>query len=80
MSEAVRVNHTKVFYVALIVALGMMIGGFVCPPTGVIDNSVLYAAGICFAFAALSQLPIIINGHNVAIKHGDTSVTIEDDD
>lgn len=45
--------HVISFFVCLSFALGMLLGGFFAPPLGVIDNSVLTATGIVFAFAAL---------------------------
>lgn len=74
------VNHRVAFWLCLSVSVGLMVGGFFAPPTGAIDSSVLYACGICFLFAALAKLPYMMKGHDVEIKHGDTSITITTDD
>lgn len=53
------------FWVCLIISIGLFVGGFFVPPTGVIDGSVITSVGILFGFAALGQLPVIIEtaGH-----------------
>lgn len=35
------------------IAVGLLVGGFFCPPMGKIDGSVLQGAGILLGFAAL---------------------------
>ena len=42
------------FAVALCVSICLIVAGFLIPPTGVIDGSVLKAVGELFAFAALA--------------------------
>ncbi len=69
-----------VFWVCLVTALAMMVTGFFMPPQGVIDKSVLYGAGICLAFAALAQLPVLMTGHDLRVNYGKTSVEIHDND
>lgn len=69
-----------VFYVCLAVTILLLIAGFFAPPTGVIDGSVLTAVGELFGFASLFQLPEIIHGRSVEFKHGDTSLTLGDND
>lgn len=62
------------------VSVALMIGGFFCPPMGAIDNSVLKAAGILFAFAALWAVIIgILRGADVKITHGKTNVEINNE-
>lgn len=70
-----------IFYVCLAFALALFIGGFFCPPMGVIDGSVLKAGGIIFGFAALGVVgQNLANGKEVTFHHGDTDVTIGDED
>lgn len=70
-----------IFYVCLAFAIALFIGGFFCPPMGVIDGSVLKAGGIIFGFAALGVVgQNLANGKEVTFHHGDTDVTIGDDD
>ncbi len=46
-------NVDVVFWIAFIVSIGLIIGGFFTPPLGVIDGSVLTGAGILSAFVEL---------------------------
>ena len=70
-----------IFYVCLAFALALFVGGFFCPPMGVIDGSVLKAGGILLGFAALGVAgQNLANGNDITFKHGDTEVTIGDDE
>ena len=69
--------HTVAFGVCLAVSIGLIVSGFIVPPTGVIDPSVLTAVGELFAFAALSQLPFVIaSGKGITLNHGNTSISV----
>lgn len=69
-----------IFLICLAVAVGMFIGGFFCPPMGVIDGSVLKAGGILLGFAALGIAgQNLANGKGITFSHGETEVTIEED-
>lgn len=61
------------------ISVALLVGGFLCPPMGVIDGSVLAAAGILFAFAALwvTAHAVIEKGASAEIKRGDTEIKIE---
>lgn len=66
-----------IFLVCLSVSIGLFIRGFFCPPMGVIDGSILKAAGILFGFAALAVAgQNLANGKEVTIRHEDTEVEI----
>ena len=69
-----------IFYVCLAMAVLLFVGGFFCPPIGVIDGSVLTAAGILLGFAALGVAgQNLANGKDVIFHHGQTEITIGDD-
>lgn len=73
--------HTMAFGVCLAVSIGLIVGGFFVPPTGVIDGSVLTGVGELFGFAALAQIhSLVARGKGVKIQHGSTSVSVGDDD
>ena len=62
-----------IFWVTFGVAAILIVVGFIIPPTGVIDGSVLTAVGELFAFAALGQVPSLISRDaDVSIKHNNT--------
>ena len=70
-----------IFYVCLGIAIALFVGGFFCPPMGVIDGSVLKAGGILLGFAALAVAgQNLANGKDVEFKHNDTQITIGDND
>lgn len=46
-------NVDLVFWIAFVVSIGLIVGGFFAPPLGVIDGSVLTGAGILSAFVEL---------------------------
>ena len=76
-------GHKKTipFWICLIVTIGLLIGGFFTPPMGVIDGSVLTAAGLLLAFGTLAQIPIIIEVAGYAkISRGDTTIEISRDE
>ena len=69
-----------VFIVLSLAAILLLIGGFVMPPMGVVDGSVLKAAAVLFGFAALSVLMHAVDkGVGAKLEHGDTKLTIIDD-
>ena len=69
-----------IFFVCLGCALALFIGGFLCPPMGVIDGSVLTAAGILLGFATLAVAgQNLANGKGVIFNHGETEIQIKDD-
>ena len=68
-----------IFWVCLILAAGLFIGSFFCPPLGVIDPSILKAGGILVAMQALGIAgQNLANGNWVLFKHGETEVKIGD--
>lgn len=69
-----------IFYVCLAFSLSLFIGGFFCPPMGVIDGSVLKAAGILLGFATLAVAgQNLANGKDVIFNHGETEIKIKED-
>lgn len=70
-----------IFIVCLVCALALFIGGFFCPPMGVIDGSVLKAGGILLGFATLAVAgQNLANGKDVIFSHGETKVEINDEE
>ena len=68
------------FRVTLILSILLIVGGFVCPPMGVIDSSVLTAVGMLLAFANLAQIPTLIEaakgGKTIRLQKGDFSAEV----
>ena len=74
----------KVFYLSLAMSLLLIIGGFLLPPMGIIDGSVLTAVGELLMFGVLAQVPMLIdaakNGKSVKISKGDFSAEVTSSD
>ena len=69
------------FYCITAAAVALLIASFVVPPTGVIDSSVLAAAGELFAFASLTIILIAIDkGIDAKVQHNNTTITIDGKD
>ena len=70
----------KVFYVNLAVSILLIIVGFIVPPTGVIDGSVLSAVGLLLMFATIDKIPEAIKaGKSVKISKGDLTISASSD-
>lgn len=67
----------RTFYVTLIVSIALIVGGFIVPPTGVIDGSVLTAVGLLLMFAVIEKIPEAIKaGRSIKVQKGDTSLEV----
>lgn len=70
----------KVFYVNLVISIALIVGGFLLPPTGIIDGSVLTAVGELLMFGVIAQIPSILdavrNGKSIKVSKGDFSVDV----
>ena len=71
--------RNPVFCVSFLLCAGLLIAGFLVPPTGSIDGSVLTGVGELFAFPTLWTVwHGIDKGIDAKLKHGNTEVTIGD--
>lgn len=71
--------RNPVFWVSFLLCAGLLIAGFLVPPTGAIDGSVLTGVGELFAFPTLWTVwHGIDKGIDAKLKHGNTEVTIGD--
>ena len=70
----------RTFRITLILSILLIVGGFICPPIGVIDSSVLTAVGMLLAFAILAQIPTLIEaakgGKTIRLQKGDFSAEV----
>lgn len=81
MAEIVKKSTVgnPVFWVSFLLCAGLLIAGFLVPPTGSIDGSVLTGVGELFAFPTLWTVwHGIDKGIDAKLKHGNTEVTIGD--
>ena len=70
----------KIFYLTFAISLQLIIGGFLLPPMGIIDGSVLTAVGELLMFGVLAQLPALIdaakNGKSIKQTRGNSSIEV----
>ena len=67
----------KTFRILLIVSVLLIVGGFLVPPIGVIDGSVLSAVGLLLMFATIDKIPEAIKaGRSIKVQKGDTSLEV----
>lgn len=79
--KATKHTDKYIFFVCLGMSILLFVGGFFCPPMGVIDGSILTAAGILLGFGALGVAgQNLANGKDVKFNHGDTEITIGDEE
>lgn len=75
------ISNNLFFWVFSIAALGLIVAGFLFPPPGQVDNSVLVAAGELNGTIALGAvIKAIDKGVDATFQHNNTSVTITNKD
>lgn len=66
-----------IFIATFIISVVLIIGGFLSPPLGVIDGSVLSAVGLLLMFATIDKLPDAVKaGKTIKLQKGDSTVEI----
>lgn len=79
LREAARGNYA--FWICLVVAIVLIVGGAITPPPFVIDSSIFIGVGELFAFAALGTLGVAIEkGLDAKVTHGDTTIEVNNND
>ena len=81
MKELQRIwRHDVWLRILTLTSIALLVWGFVLPPPGVIDGSVIAAVGELAGFAALWQFAKAIDkGVDAALRKGDTEITITSD-
>lgn len=81
MKEIGSIVISKVsFWVCLLTSLILLLLGFVVPPMGIIDGSVLKGVGELFGFATLAVVADAIKeGYDAKFKKGEIEVEISND-
>jgi len=69
-----------VFAICLTVSIVLLVAGFIVPPTGKIDGSVLKGVGLLVIYPALAVAAHAITlGYDVKLAKGDASVELNND-
>ena len=77
MKKATRIA----IYILTALSVALLIVSFFVPPTGVIDGSVLAAAGEIFGFSALlTGLFAMEKGVDMKVTHGNTIIETNNDE
>ena len=64
--------------ISFVLSVVLTVGGFLCPPIGSIDGSVLTAVGMLLMFSVIEKIPEAIKiGKSLKIVKGDFSAEIE---
>lgn len=75
-----QLKASAAFWICLVVSITLTVAGFIVPPTGEIDGSVLTAVGELFGFAALWCVYVAIErGIDAKITHNDTTIEFNND-
>lgn len=72
-------------WILLIFSIAILTAGFILPPIGIIDNSVLLGVGMLNTFGVLyfkldDLIASIKDGKSLTIRHGDSEIRINDED
>ncbi len=83
MGEIIKqaTEHNYVFWICLLVSIGLIVTSFFIPPMAEVSGSVLASVGELFAYATLySLIKAIQKGKEATLQHGNTSISIGDGD
>jgi hypothetical protein len=71
----------NIYRTTFVLSVLLLIGGFFCPPIGIIDGSVLTAVGLLLMFPIVEKIPEAIKaGKSVKIQKGDFSAQVGESD
>lgn len=69
------------FWVCLGISAALLVAGFLVPPMGIVDGSVLTGVGELAGFATLAVAAHAIDtGLNAKVTHGNTTIEVHRDD
>ena len=81
LSRNLKTHYLVAFWVSLVISIGLLVGGFLTPPQGEIDGSLLEGAGLIFLYPALSFAAKALEENNkIKIQHGQTTIQIGQDE
>lgn len=71
-------------FCCFLISIILAVVGFILPPTGVIDSSVLLVIGELGFFSTVTKIPDFVkalkNGASIEIEKGDTHIKLEGED
>lgn len=73
--------NKNAFWICLITSICLIIGGFLVPPLGIIDGSVLTAVGLLLGFAVVGVvMNAMLHGADMKITKGDTTIELDSEE
>lgn len=73
--------NKNAFWICLITSICLIVGGFLVPPLGIIDGSVLTAVGLLLGFAVVGVIMnAMLHGADMKITKGDTTIELDSEE
>lgn len=77
LKNCIRNHYILAFFVTLTISIGLIIGGFLAPPQGEIDGSVLKAVGELFLWPTLAfAVKALDDDKKIRIHQGNTTIVV----
>lgn len=71
-------NNSISFWICLLTSVIMFVCGFIVPPMGVIDGTVLKAGGILLGFGVIGQFKVLVKElERTRFTKGDMTIEVE---
>jgi len=73
-------HYLVAFWVTLLISIGLIVGGFFAPPTGIVDGSIMTSVGELFLWPTLALAAKTIHEGRVAkFKIGNNTIDLGED-
>jgi len=81
MKKIYEKMNKNAFWICLITSICLIVGGFLVPPLGIIDGSVLTAVGLLLGFAVVGVvMNAMLHGTDIKVIKGDTTIEVDSDE
>ncbi|MBO7226561.1 MAG: hypothetical protein J6V33_03140 [Bacteroidales bacterium] len=81
MKKIYEKMNKNAFWICLITSICLIVGGFLVPPLGIIDGSVLTSVGLLLGFAVVGVIMnAMLHGADMKITKGDTTIELDSEE
>jgi hypothetical protein len=81
MKKIYEKMNKNTFWICLITSICLIVGGFLVPPLGIIDGSVLTSVGLLLGFAVVGVvMNAMLHGADMKITKGDTTIELDSEE
>jgi hypothetical protein len=81
MKKIYEKMNKNAFWICLITSICLIVGGFLVPPLGIIDGSVLTSVGLLLGFAVVGVvMNAMLHGADMKITKGDTTIELDSEE